>query len=648
MPPSIAVAALLLFSLGAAALVDDPLHGTVLLAFVLAASILLVRHQRWTARQALLLLLLVMICGLRGGFGARLSPGPLDPVHQLPRSDPAPEQVLEGQWIRDTPPIEGRCRGLVRVRTVDRVPAPGLSEVLLTPCSQTWPAGTMVRLHGLLRRPAAAAHPLLSSPAQRLARLGCWTQFKATAVERLGQGWVPLADARRRIQHQLSRVLGSDHGALLAALVMGGSQVALPEELRQAFRVAGLSHALAASGFHLSVLLGSVLLLARRWPRGWRLLAAGGAMALFLALAGAQASVVRAVLMGAAALLIREAGSRARPLGVLLVALVLMLGWHPAWIRDLGFQFSAAATAGLMVTAPALEARLQAWWPTWAQGLAASLAIPLAAMAWTLPLQWLHFGAMPLYALVANLLTSPLLMALTLLAMGMAVVTLLLPQGLAVLVLSLVALPVKVLAALLQWIVMAISHWPSAQMFTGRPSGWIVVVVTLAVLSCCARPMRRLRIPLLLVPLGVVAVGAHAAQRMADGVMRVEQWGRQWVLLRHRGRAAFISSSGDGLSCRVARQLGHGLGQPRFDWVAVLDPVATDQQSCWRKLTTTMVANQLGQDPLQPGQRLTSPGLELMLSRTDGRRFLVRAGRERFSMRRADLQLEPWRHRRLK
>ena len=35
----------------------------------------------------------------------------------------------------------------------------------------------------------------------------------------------------------------------------------LPEDIREAFRIAGLSHALAASGFHLSVLLGSVLLL---------------------------------------------------------------------------------------------------------------------------------------------------------------------------------------------------------------------------------------------------------------------------------------------------------------------------------------------------------------------------------------------------
>ncbi len=53
-------------------------------------------------------------------------------------------------------------------------------------------------------------------------------------------------------------------GGLLAALVLGSAQVQLPEDIREAFRMTGLSHALAASGFHLSVLLGTVLMLARR------------------------------------------------------------------------------------------------------------------------------------------------------------------------------------------------------------------------------------------------------------------------------------------------------------------------------------------------------------------------------------------------
>ena len=55
----------------------------------------------------------------------------------------------------------------------------------------------------------------------------------------------------------------------------------LPEDIRAAFRMAGLSHALAASGFHLSVLLGSVLMLARRWPPGLRLPLAATALLLF-------------------------------------------------------------------------------------------------------------------------------------------------------------------------------------------------------------------------------------------------------------------------------------------------------------------------------------------------------------------------------
>ena len=144
--------------------------------------------------------------------------------------------------------------------------------------------------------------------------------------------------------------------------------------------MAGLSHALAASGFHLSVLLGTVLMLARRWPPGLRLPLAAMALLLFVCLAGAQPSVVRAVLMAAMALLIREAGHHSRPLGVLVLTLSGMLLLRPAWALSIGFQLSAAATAGLILTAPRLERAIQAWLPDRCQGLAAACSIPLAAL----------------------------------------------------------------------------------------------------------------------------------------------------------------------------------------------------------------------------------------------------------------------------
>ena len=123
----------------------------------------------------------------------------------------------------------------------------------------------------MLRRPLPAVHPLLPGSAERLARQGSWSQLRAESIEVLQRPWTPLADLRRDVAQRLQQAVGPRRGGFLAALVLGSAQVQLPEDIRAAFRMAGLSHALAASGFHLSVLLGSVLMLARRWPTALRL-----------------------------------------------------------------------------------------------------------------------------------------------------------------------------------------------------------------------------------------------------------------------------------------------------------------------------------------------------------------------------------------
>ena len=67
------------------------------------------------------------------------------------------------------------------------------------------------------------------------------------------------------------------------------------------------------------------------------------------------------MLTAAIALLIREAGHHSRPVGVLLVTLRGMFLLRPAWALSIGFQPSAAATAGLILTAPRLEEAVQTW-----------------------------------------------------------------------------------------------------------------------------------------------------------------------------------------------------------------------------------------------------------------------------------------------
>ena len=89
----------------------------------------------------------------------------------------------------------------------------------------------------------------------------------------------------------------------------------------------------------------------------------------------------------------------------------------------------------------------------------------------------------------------------------------------------------------------------------------------------------------------------------------------------------------------MAQHLGHGFGHGRFDWVAILDPVAPEQQTCWRKLGHTLQAEQLGQAPLLPGQRLASRGLALHAIAPQGRRWLIQAGTKQFNLELSRLRL---------
>ncbi|WP_392346259.1 ComEC/Rec2 family competence protein, partial [Parasynechococcus sp.] len=183
-------------------------------------------------------------------------------------------------------------------------------------------------------------------------------------------------------------------------------------------------------------------------------------------------------------------------------------------------------TAGLILTAPRLEQAFQAWLPDRCQGLAAALPIPVAALLWTLPLQLLHFGAMPLYALVANLLLAPLLAPLTLSALLVFVG----PTA----VLPVLLWPVHQLAGLVITMAGWISHWPGAQLLTGRPQAWVVVLLVLGLLPWllgAARCRRRLS----LIPMAT-ALLVHGLVQLGDGLVAVERFGRHWLLARRCAR----------------------------------------------------------------------------------------------------------------
>lgn len=530
------------------------------------------------------------------------TPASGDPVGLLAQGNRggSDEVQLQGRLLADPRPSPDgdHCRAQIQWPV-------GRSELIFSPCPQpTLQQGWHLQVRGRLLRPGPAPHPLLSGVAERLQRQHVATQLRVQEWTLLRRPPTPVADLRRLLAQRLMQAAGPERGGVLAALVLGSAVVPLPADLREAFRSAGLSHALAASGFHLSVLLGAVLPLARPLPRLPRLLLACSAMGLFLLLAGPQPSVLRAVLMAAIALAALESGRRGRPGAILAVSVVVLLLLRPRWLAALGFQFSVVATAALVFSAGTLQQGWQQHLPSWCRSwLAPALAVPLAACLWTLPLQLLHFGVVPSYALLVNLLAAPLLTPLTLGAMLLALVAVLLPP-----LLGLLLPPLAGLAGLLVLLVRSVAALPMAQWQLGRPAPLLVLLLALGLVGLLL-PRRRRDQHRMAAALLAVACSMHLVALQADQLLLVHQGSRDLLVARHRGRSALVATHADAFSCHQGRKLAQGLGVQRFDWALLLDPLAPDPPQCWSSLAGFVLASADGSLPFRPGQRLESDGL---------------------------------------
>jgi competence protein ComEC len=198
---------------------------------------------------------------------------------------------------------------------------------------------------------------------------------------------------------QLSRgfVLGEDDGIDAATV--------------EDFRRAGLSHLLAVSGQNVALLalLAMPLLAALGLPLRIRLIWILAAIVVYVPLAGAGPSIVRAGVMGAITVLATLAGRRSSRLYALVLAAIVTLAIDPRIAADVGWQLSFAAVLGILALAQPLRRAIAArigkrgWRGTLAEGAAVTVAATLA----TAPLIAFHFEAVSTMALVANLLALP-------------------------------------------------------------------------------------------------------------------------------------------------------------------------------------------------------------------------------------------------
>lgn len=327
--------------------------------------------------------------------------------------------------------------------------------------------GVEVSITGTLYLPQPDANPGGFSFRDYLSQSGGFAGMRGVQLrvpdERQIQQW-SWGKLRQRIAAAQVQWLDVPIGPLVTAMVLGTEAVDLPFDLRDRFVRVGLAHVLAASGFQVSLILGTVLAIVRH-----RLSAVGqsnvGILALlvFLGLAGFQPSVARAVVMGMAGLIALRTDRKVDPLSALCLAATILLVINPLWVWDIGFQLSFLATLGLIVTVPPLQQKLDWLPPT----IADLVTVPLAASLWTLPIQLYVFKVFPLYSLPANILSSPLISIISIGGTIGALVSAIVPiAG------SAVSWLLYIPTQLLIWLVELFNYLPSTSFAVGQIALW--------------------------------------------------------------------------------------------------------------------------------------------------------------------------------
>ena len=256
------------------------------------------------------------------------------------------------------------------------------------------------------------------------------------------------------------------------AMVLGDKED-LETALKELFLIGGISHILAISGLHVSILGRGIYRILRKGGVGFGCAGVlGGFMLIFYCnMVGNSVSTIRAVGMMLFFFLAQWLGRSYDMLNAL-GGMVLFLLWeNPFLIENSGFWFSVTALIGVGIVGKELShkegnRRLKL---VNTQGLWMSIGITLT----TLPITATSYYEIPIYAPLVNFIVLPLLAPVFVLAVVGGMLGVIVPDaGVVYCILQ----PCQWLLSLYEGICRFVSKLPGANIICGKPLWWQIVL----------------------------------------------------------------------------------------------------------------------------------------------------------------------------
>ncbi len=217
---------------------------------------------------------------------------------------------------------------------------------------------------------------------------------------------------RKNIDKHINLLLDGDLAGLLKGVLLGDKSD-ISRELINDFRVCGLSHLLAVSGLHMSIIVFCMTVILRHLEISYRPLAAIliAFVWFYMALSGFSYSVLRAGIMTTFMLTARVLNREGDLLSSFGSAILLICLFNPCAAADAGLLLSASSTLGLITLSSKINKRICSLISSRINDrygvikMIVSAVIPsLIATACASPVLMLYFGEYSLVSPLANLI----------------------------------------------------------------------------------------------------------------------------------------------------------------------------------------------------------------------------------------------------
>jgi competence protein ComEC len=289
--------------------------------------------------------------------------------------------------------------------------------IVYTSDSQNYRIGNQITVQGSLQKFKKATNPGQFHEDKYYKTLNIDFKLQAEQIVISDSDYSRYAQSLSEIKSKLMKVyqniLADREAGTLTAMLLGEKYL-LEEDVKQLYQDNGISHILAISGLHVSLIGMSVFWLLRKCKI--TKLTATLITVFFLYSYGVMTnfsvSTNRSVVMMAVLLIAALVGKTYDMITATALSALIILIQNPYQLMSAGFLLSFLAVIGIAVLLPILKELFPG-----KNGIKDGLLISCCAMVTTTPIVLLYFYQYPLYGILTNLIILPFMTVLTLTAL---------------------------------------------------------------------------------------------------------------------------------------------------------------------------------------------------------------------------------------